>query len=281
MSLLLDELMDLLDRPKRYSNYIVAMCDHDGAYRPNLFIYEDTYRCSSCGKWGKTEDLLNQLLGKPIIYTQEAFNFRNPFTRWTKDKSLLKVLRSAKNTLKHQAVFRSYLLKRGLDHPTINKLKLGYKDDWYTFPVFDENKKLVGAVARAGEGRDQTNKYVVPQGQDPNLLYCPDWKRLEGSGNVYLTFGVISCISIYLCGLKSLSTLSGHTLDSGSLDEIRKTIVVVPDRHEEEAAYRLANKLGWRGKVLELDYPDDCDDPNDVYMKSPKLLKDLINDRCK
>jgi len=135
---------------------------------------------------------------------------------------------------------------------------------------------LVGAIARAGDSRDQNHKYVVPQGQDPNLLYCPNWKRLEGSGDIYLCFGIVSCLSFYMLGLESLSTLSGHKLDSSSLDAIRKKIIIVPDRHEEEAAHKLANQLGWRGSVLELDYPDDCDDPNDVYMKNPMLLKDLI-----
>ena len=118
-----DELMDLLDRPKRYSNYIVSMCCFHEGYRPNLFIYEDTYHCASCERWGTTRSLLDYLTGNStVIYTQEPFNFRNPFTRWMKDKSLLKVLRSAKNNLKYNLSLRSYLLKRGLDHSIINKL---------------------------------------------------------------------------------------------------------------------------------------------------------------
>ena len=274
---LLDEIYELVDRPKRYSNYIVCMCPFHEGYRPNLFIHEDTYRCASCEKWGTTRNLLNYLNGSPVVYTGIVQNFRNPFTRWVSgDKTLLKVLRSAKNHLKHKSMYRSYLYKRGLTNELIDKLKLGYKEDWYTFPMFDKNKKLVGAFARAGEGRNQQNKYVVPQNQDPNILYVPCWKSLERAESVYLCFGGISALSLVLCGLESFSTISGHKLDSSSLDEIRKKIIIVPDRHEEKAAHKLANKLGWRGSVKELDYPDDCDDPNDVYMKSPKLLKDLI-----
>jgi len=252
---------------------------HEG-YRPNLFIYEDTYKCASCGKWGKTEDLLNYLLGKPVSYSNEQTNLRNPFTRWTRDKTLLQVLRSAKRTLHHRPEFRSYLLKRGLDHPTIDKLKLGYKDDWYTFPIF--NGGLVGAVARAGESRDQTfAKYIVPQGQDPNLLYIPSRKRLEAQRTIFLTFGILDSISLYMLGLASCSTLSGQKIDSASLDFIRKKLYIIPDRHEESSADKLASKLGWRGTVLRLDYPDGCDDPNDVFVKSPQLLKDMIDDKCK
>ena len=275
---LLDEVYDLVDRPKRYSNYIVCMCPfHENAYRPNLFVYEDSYKCASCETWGTTRNLLDFLNGSPVVYTGIVQNFRNPFTRWAgDDKPLLKVLRSAKNHLKHKQFLRSYLYKRGLTDNLINKLKLGYKEDWYTFPIFNSDKKLIGAFARAGEGRDQQNKYVVPQNQDPNILYVPDWKSLGSAESVYLTFGGISCLSLVLCGLESLSTISGHRLDSSSLNEIRKKIIIVPDRHEEQAAYKLANKLGWRGSVLELDYPDDCDDPNDVYMKNPNLLKELI-----
>ena len=279
MTELLDEIYDLVDRPKRYSNYIVCMCMFHEGYRPNLFVYEDMYRCASCETWGTTRNLLDFLNGTPTVYTGIVQNFRNPFTRWARDKPLLKVLRSAKNHLKHKQFLRSYLYKRGLTDELIDKLKLGYKEDWYTFPILDKDKKLIGAVARAGEGRDQQSKYVVPANQDPNLLYVPCWKRLEAQRAIYMTYGILDSISLFLIGLASMSTLSGQRIDSKSLDNFRKKVIIVPDRHEEQAAHKLANKLGWRGNVLELDYPDDCDDPNDVYMKSPKLLKELINDK--
>jgi hypothetical protein len=39
--MILDELMDLLDRPKHYGDYIMAMCPfHEDAYRPNLMVHD-------------------------------------------------------------------------------------------------------------------------------------------------------------------------------------------------------------------------------------------------
>jgi len=51
------------------------------------------------------------------------------------------------------------------------------------------------------------------------------------------------------------------------LDEYRKQIIILPDKGEEDTARKLASRLGWRGKVLVLDYPDGCKDPNDLLVK--------------
>ena len=52
-------------------------------------------------------------------------------------------------------------------------------------------------------------------------------------------------------------------------------MLFIPDKGEEKEANRIASQLDWRGKVLKVEYPDDCKDINDVHVKHPKLLEEM------
>jgi len=63
------------------------------------------------------------------------------------------------------------------------------------------------------------------------------------------------------------------------LTDYRKNVIIVPDKGEEEQAYRLAKDLGWRASVKRLAYPNDYKDPND-YMRNGRgkdLLYELVS----
>src|SRR4030042_6527029 len=265
-----DELMELLDGAHRYSNYIYSKCPFHDDTRASFFVYADTYRCAACGKWGKTEDLLEKL-DKTHFYPkqQQSFNY-NPFTRWTKNHTLFEMLKTANSNLPIK-----YLKDRGISKEIQQNLKLGYLDDWITFPIMNIDNKVIGAVARAGEGSNSKSKYILPAKQNPDLLYVPSWDRVMKKDKIYLTFGILDAITLYAAGFASISTTTGKRVTATAFDNIRKVINIIPDLGEMPEALKLAAKLGWRGKVIQLDYPENCKDLNDLAWKAGMSLQEI------
>lgn len=261
---ILDELVDYIDYAKRYDKYIVGLCPRHSDTRPSFFCYEDWSRCSSCGFAIPTQKLLEQLSRNPRI-AKKAKVFVNPFTIWLREEDLSDVMKKAWRTIKKRPSV--YLKDRGVPAKEQVKLGIGYMDDWYTFPVTNPKNKLVGAVARRGEDNPSDAKYIVPAKQNPNWLYVPSWERIKLSNKIYLTFGILDAVSLYLCGVASMSTLSGQRLQPEALNSFRKLIYFIPDQGEEESAHKIASKLGWRGKVLKVNWPDDSKDCSDLFVK--------------
>ena len=254
----LDEIALQLDNATRYENYVVALCPFHSEHRPSFFAYEDWYRCESCGANGPTKKLLEKLDGT-IISSSPPVSFRNPFTGWLKDRSLGKTLKLAWKNLPSV-----YLRDRGIDDRLQTELGLGILENWITFPIRNSKRNIIGAIARKGEGSKSQAKYVTPSGQDPHLLYVPSWKRLEKRSTIYLTFGIIDAISLYLVGAASISTTTGMKMDINYLAPLRKRIVFIPDQGEEAEAQKFASKMGWRGGVMRCNYPLGCKDPSDI-----------------
>jgi len=275
----LDEIALKLNYAKRYENYVVALCPFHDERRPSFFVYEDRYRCESCGANGWTSKLLERIGGVPIS-PQKVTNFQNPFTRWSRDRNLAQTLKLA-----WENAPSVYMRERGVDDETQKRLGIGILEDYITFPIRNRRSgRIIGAIVRAGEGRTG-QKYIIPAGQNPHLIYCPSWKRVQQKKTIYLTFGIIDAVSLYIMGAASISTTCGMRMDTSYLDQIRKRIIFIPDRGEEEAAQKFAKKLGWRGGVMRCYYPDGTKDVNDVFLSPHKLkllealdLKDIRNE---
>lgn len=267
----LDEFMDVLDGAHNYGHYIVARCPFHNDTRPSFFVYEDKYRCSSCGAFGNTSDLLAKIKPDHVIVTTQAA-FQNPWTKWLKDHDLAFILNIA---YKHRP--STYLISRGIYRIIQEKLGIGKLDNWITFPIWDSNHQIVGAVARAGEGNKSEAKYVIPKGQSPDLLYVPSWKRVASADKVYVTFGIIDAITLYMLGYASISTTAGKHISPQAFDSIRKTLVFLGDSGESIEAFKaFAGLLGWRGKAKIMKFPDGAKDINDMIWKC-----DLTNDQVR
>jgi hypothetical protein len=156
------------------------------------------------------------------------------------------------------------------------ELKLGIRENWLLFPIYDDADNVVGAVARDGEGGTSSAKYVCPSRQDPNMIYVPSWDNVKINNYVICTFGIIDAVSLYVLGIPAFSTTNGKRINPDALDWCRKPIIFFPDKGEEEDARRIANQLGWRGHVIECDYPDDAKDPNDLLINHKDMLKELL-----
>lgn len=273
--MILDEIVDYLDYATRYERYIVSRCPfHDDA-NPSFFVYADWYRCESCGKQGKSTSLLNKLSNKIQKPTRQTGYFQNPWTGWLKNESLSEVLKSSWETNNLRP--SRYMRDRGISAENQRKYGIGQRDNWITFPIRQADGRIVGAVARTLSS-GKFNKYVLPKNQDPNLFYAPSWKQITQSRELFLTFGIVDALSLSLMGVGAISTTTGKRIAPSSLDQFRKIIYIIPDQGEEEAGNMLASKLGWRGKVMRVYWPEDSKDVNDLLVNHPERLKEAVNE---
>jgi hypothetical protein len=235
-----------------------------------MMVYADTYRCLSCGAFGKTSKLLEKLSRMPAKPHTKSYSF-NPFSAWLKkyDKLGAALKTAYENNRQRPSI---YLRDRGIPTATQIELCIGQMENWYTFPIRNADGKIEGAVARRGENNLSKSKYVIPAGQSPNLLYVPSYKRILEGKVIFLVFGIIDAISLYLCGVASMSTTTGKKIDPDALKKINKHIYIIPDLGETAEGHRLAAQLGWRGVSLSVNYPMGCKDVNDVYMLDQKML---------
>jgi len=271
---ILDTVVEHLEMAKRYRDSVWGLCPFHQDTKPSLQVHEDKFRCTACGKWGRTKYLLSVITSSPIKIHQQL-TFFNPWTKWLKNKNLNDIAFSSRSTLyKHPSI---YMRNRGIDNDTQIILKLGLKEGWIIFPIWDYDGDLLGAVARDTDN-NPIAKYVCPNGQNPNLIYVPYWGDLSTRNYVICTFGIIDAISLYVFRVPVFSTTNGKQINLDALDYIRKHIMFWPDKDEEEDAERIAYKLGWRGHVAYHDYPDDSKDPNDMLVKHPDILSKWIEE---
>lgn len=273
----LDEIYQYLDRPQRYDKYIACLCPFHNDTRPSFFVYAQTYKCSACGVYGKTKNLLTDLQSKHGVFlAKKEKSFRSPWTNW-EDRygSLDSTLDHAhRNLLDHNKT--AYLYKRGIELETIKALRIGWMDDWITFPIYSAKHEIIGATARAGETNKTSSKYCNIPNMNPNTLYIPDHEMIKYKSTIYLVYGILDTVSLYQLGYASASTTTGKRIDPSAFDDIRKRITIIPDEGEEIDAVWLSTRLGWRGNVMKMIYPDGCKDVNDALVKRKDYLLAIL-----
>lgn len=273
----LDRISELLNvQHTQYDGYIASQCLFHDDDRPSLMIYPDKYNCKACSAWGYTDDLLKKLdlsLGTTISKPKKFVDFKNPFSKWTQNQTLADALRVAwKNNNENPSHYMTN--NRKISPEDQKKFGIGMRDGWITFPIRDKYMKIIGGVARTLPDLGNA-KYVVPSGQNPNLLYVPDWVNIIESNRVFITFGIIDALTLAIYNFPSASTTNGKQIDVETLYYMKKIMLFIPDKGEEVEANRIASQLDWRGKVLKVDYPDGCKDINDVHVKYPELLMEM------
>jgi hypothetical protein len=143
-----------------------------------------------------------------------------------------------------------------------------------------------GLVLRAGPVIQKATgeRFVQPTGQKA-MMYVPEWGRLLASQRagkaLFITFGLFDAISVSKVGFAAATTTGGKEhFDPKWLDFWRGKVVIVPDHGEHDAASSLASHLGWRGRILNLKYPEGTKDPNGFLEvgKSKQLIAQLIRE---
>jgi len=273
-----DRLEEVLERCTNYGGrYLAACCPFHDDENPSFFVYSSGYyRCAACGARGRAEDLLSLLSGRVIKYKRE--NLCNPFTIWLKKDSLKNVLHQAWRFTNRNLIYERYYLNRGIDSKFRKALGLGYRDGWYTIPFFSPDGKVIGGAARADPEIGGRRKYMLPGGQSTDLLYCPNWRLIEHAKVIVVTFGYFDAITLAIHRVAAFSSVSGKQVNPILFDPFRKPIYIWPDKGEEIEGHRVASRLGWRGHIIEPNWPDDSKDVNELWVKHPGLFLQLIEE---
>jgi len=265
-----DDIVDSLDQVRDHGRYSSARCVfHSPDNHPSMLVFKDGYyRCLSCGASGGLTQLQRALNGWVPPAVSNKADWHSPLLPndlYSQDE----LCNDSHDVLRrHEDPLAWYLKERGIFDRILPQY-IGYYNGWYTIPMLSDKKDFLGMVARAGSHIQHTtgSRYSIPHGQR-SILYIPDHVIVRDSDYLVAVYGIIDALSLRQLGIPSCTGSSGKdSLKPEMLDEYRKQIIILPDKGEEDTARKLASRLGWRGKVLVLDYPDGCKDPNDLLVK--------------
>lgn len=269
MSTRLEDVLPLLSQVHDYGKYVSAICPFHPDEHPSLLIYKSgTYHCLGCGKTGNLKALERVLRGWSPTVIQERMAWAP--TSLPDDLYELEEIANQANDMlrRYDDTLGWYLKERGVFN-RIYPQHLGYWNGWYTIPIFGWDKAFVGMVARANRHiQDVTGRrFNMPRGQNP-LLYIPDHTLVEENDYLVCVYGMFDALALIELRVPVCTGTAGKdSLTPSMLDWCRKRIIIVPDKDEDDTARKLAGGLGWRSRVLSLDYPEGTKDPADCLQK--------------
>ena len=266
MRITIEDILPKLNKYIEHDGYVMThCCFHSPDIHPSLAIYNDGYHCYACGARGSLYKLWKELQGGNFLPTSaEVGECRLQFSV---DLDALKLLCDEAHNLlvQYPHPLQEYLKRRGVKDRIIPQ-RLGYWRGFYTVPCYDENEMFMGVVMRASPHLQQETgaRFNIPKGQ-PAIFYVPDWELALSNNYLCVVFGMFDALALCELGIPSGTSTSGKDSTSAEMLEwCRKHILIIPDEGEEDTARKLLTKLGWRGKVLDIDYPSDCKDPADM-----------------
>lgn len=281
MRITLDDLSDYLEQFHQYDGYAMACCPFHDDRSPSFFVSEHGYHCKSCDARGGIEKLYSHVSGRPIQVTKKVYNpSAFIWDRWIEQYgSIISTCTMAHNQLQDRPELGEYLYKRKLTQEQIKLGYLGFLSGYYIFPIKDHNGDIQGAVARASPTiQTKTNRYSASK-NCPVKIYVPDWKSIMEEKEIFVCFGTLDAWSLQMAGYPALTGISGQEFRAEHLDEFRKPIWIIPDKHEDKSAIHLQSRLGWRGRRLNIHWPDGIKDPNGIHVKyGLDVLKEKIEE---
>jgi hypothetical protein len=253
-----------------HGDYFAMLCPFHEDHSPSLLVYADGFNCrsASCGQKGMLPRLYRQLgVAPPKADLLPKLTFS-----WSEIcDGPGAVPREDFIALAHMTVqfpdVKGWYTRRGLTDDTINRCQLGWWRGWFVTPVFSERHEPIRVILRAGPSIEDNvpQRYMVSPGEA--VLYVPDWGLLN-TKPAYLCFpwGVYDALTTVQLRHPTVTGAGPCTdLPINLLEPFRRRIYVIPDGQPPEEiakARHVVNDLGWRGRLIELDYPDDVKDPN-------------------
>ena len=261
-----------MSRARRYENYVMVRCPWHSDREPSLLVNSrGGFKCLACRAHGSWQKLYNKLQG-----WEEPKSAVRSFQRLTPQVQgdLEDWILSAHEMLMRDPFLHKYLIQRGVGK-LIEKCKLGWHQGWYVVPIFGEEYDVIGVTGRASPMTEEQTGLRYWNAQAA-VMYVPDWTLLTDAPQVYVVYGIFDALALAAHNLPVVTTVGGHdTFRASWLDKYRVPIRVLPDLYEAEAAYQLVNRLGWRGEVKEINYPEKCKDPSDI-VKNGYNLEELL-----
>ncbi len=261
--------------------YIVAVCPFHVDSSPSLLIFPDGFfHClaASCSRSGTWKTLMNKMSGQPVqVYKETRIHYSSP-------GRILEEEFGDRETGAYQAylnlekftTFQWYLEMRGLAD-AIPIHEIGYHQGWYIFPVRDHEYKFQNVIFRAAPHVQFALDGVRYWADGKPTMYVPDWHLLDKGDYIIMVFGIMDALTLNKFRYPVVTPTHGHTFDPNWLNAYRKPIYVIPDRGEEKAALKLVSGMGWRGKMVRLEYPTGMKDANDFLKegREKELLAQL------
>lgn len=261
-------LADVCSRVKWHGRYFSCSCPFHDDNEPSLMVYEDGAFCmGQCQR----QFSLYQVWAKVKNHRTFDVSSSTSSTRlinWRKLPPLEQVASDANEILLRYPSQRHYLLQRKLQD-RIEPQHLGWWAGWITIPIFNSLYEFEGLIFRATPSIEQeTNvRYMIPPEQEP-MLYVPDWHRVlsakKATRPIFVVFGIFDALALTELGLPVVTFTQGQKRSFSGADLLsvwRTRLIILPDKGEEQTAALLAAKLDWRGKVVELEYPEGIKDP--------------------
>ena len=259
---------------------LLTTCPFHEDSTPSLGVYETPerhYHCFGCKAHGSWRELW-EVLGSPgtvVLAPPDRSDSWYDRPRWGGDTPLAQYAERSHLALVSQPHLHWYIQDRGIEE-AIEPASLGWDTGWLTVPVTDDGGEVVGIVGRAYPhiAYKVSMRYDMPRKQPP-LAYVPDWRLWNEAEIVFILFGVIDAISMVVAGLAAASPTAGKgSFDPRWLDRTDKSVVVIPDRHEDRDAFELARSLDWRGRVYIPEYENKEKDVNDILVqRGPEGLR--------
>jgi len=266
-------LAEKMEQVQWHGEYFSAICPfpHHGhkESHPSMMVYTDGFVCMGCRKNGKLEYLLQQVSKSSNLL--QSFSTTKPaiLPRWgnwsNRFGDLEGITAAAYNNLNRKEENKWWFKRRKIDG-FIHVGYFGYLDGWAIFPVLDKDTNVIDIVVRATKGKGST-KYVLPPAirTMPNI-YVPNWNRVLNSDTVYIVYGIVDSWSFESIELPVVTGTTGKSLSPERLKPLDKKWIIIPDRYEEDAAYQLANKLGWKARVQRIKWPSGIKDCDEIRM---------------
>ncbi len=263
------DILKELEQVRDHGSYVSALCCFHPDKNPSMLVWKDGwFKCLSCGAKGNYEQLHRKLQGWTVPVVQDRTDWHSPLlpTNLYEQEELCNEAHAI--LMRHEDPLGWYLKERKVFGRVLPQ-HLGYWNGWYTIPIINQRQDFMGMVARAGRHIQQTTgcRFTMPKGQGA-LLYIPDHHRVESNDYIVAVYGMIDALSLCELGIPVCTGSSGKdSLNADMLDTYRKRVIILPDKGEEDTARKLRDELGWRGAVMNLDYPSGCKDPNDLLVK--------------
>ena len=266
-----EQIEPMLSGVVDHGKYVSALCCFHEDSSPSMMVWKSDppyFKCMSCGEHGSLSKLLGRLNGwtAPQVVSEVGGNSHH-IHAFPADIDEQELLCSTAHSLLMGCYdpLANYLISRKVES-CIKSQRLGYHKNWYTIPIYSREKQFLGMVGRASPSLQKSSgiRFDTPKNQG-TLLYVPDWELVYNSEYLVVVFGMFDALTLQSIGIPTCTATAGkESTKADMFDWWRLPIHVIPDKGEEKTGKNLADKLGWRGDLVLLDYPVGLKDPADV-----------------